>query len=272
MRSRTIRLRPLAAAVAVLTVAGLAANATFAGSPVATDESAGSSATFSGGSPVVVNDTAASTARYIVRFVEEPVAVHFAAQDGASIASGGVYKPGKNGRAHLDVTNPTVRFTNSTLNLVFTSPPGPGGSATTMTVTVPDDPLNFPAGVFTLAVLFTRDDGASAETNEFPFSVAPRIDDITPKLAPVGNVTYTVQCSPAVQPQQHASLLLGSIETPLPLQSPNAPATQQLVFDVPNLTAGDYFVRLRVDGIDSLLVNQSTTPPTFDQSQKVTIQ
>lgn len=173
---------------------------------------------------------------------------------------------------HLDVTNPSVRFTNSTLNLVFTSPPGPGGSATTMTVTVPDDPLNFPAGVYTLDVLFTRDDGASAETNEFPLSVAPRIDSITPKVAPAGNVTYTVQCSPAVQPQQHASLLLGSIETPLPLQSPNAPATQQLVFDVPNLTAGDYFVRLRVDGIDSLLVNQSTTPPTFDQSQRVTIQ
>jgi hypothetical protein len=30
-------------------------------------------------------------------------------------------------------------------------------------------------------------------------------------------------------------------------------------------------VRLRVDGVDSLLVNRAVTPPVFDQTQKVTV-
>jgi hypothetical protein len=30
-------------------------------------------------------------------------------------------------------------------------------------------------------------------------------------------------------------------------------------------------VRLRVDGVDSLLVDRSTDPPTFDASQSVTV-
>jgi hypothetical protein len=35
--------------------------------------------------------------------------------------------------------------------------------------------------------------------------------------------------------------------------------------------AGDYWTRLRVDGIDSMLVDRSKTPPVFDPTQKVTV-
>jgi hypothetical protein len=38
-----------------------------------------------------------------------------------------------------------------------------------------------------------------------------------------------------------------------------------------SLTTGVYFVRLRVDGVDSLLVDRSVKPPVFDSTQRVTI-
>ena len=38
-----------------------------------------------------------------------------------------------------------------------------------------------------------------------------------------------------------------------------------------NLTTGVYFARLRVDGVDSLLVNFSVKPPVYDPAAKVTV-
>jgi len=72
MRSRIIRLQPLASAVAAVTIAGLAANTSFAGSPVYVDDSAKAS-------PYTVigpYGTQGAPARYIVRFVEKPLALY----------------------------------------------------------------------------------------------------------------------------------------------------------------------------------------------------
>jgi hypothetical protein len=40
---------------------------------------------------------------------------------------------------------------------------------------------------------------------------------------------------------------------------------------VPSVAAGEYFARLRIDGVDSFLVDHSVSPPVFDQTQKVTV-
>jgi hypothetical protein len=48
--------------------------------------------------------------------------------------------------------------------------------------------------------------------------------------------------------------------------------TGALTFIVTGAVPGDFWIRLRVDGVDSQLVNYATTPPTFDATQKVTIQ
>ncbi len=47
--------------------------------------------------------------------------------------------------------------------------------------------------------------------------------------------------------------------------------TNSLVFDITGIAAGDYWVRLRVDGVDSLLVNRTVTPPVFYSTQKLTV-
>jgi len=168
----------------------------------------------------------------------------------------------------LDGTNVGVVFDHPlwTSPVEIAVPNGPNATATQVTVTIPNDPVNWPAGIYTAQVLVQRPgDSYRRSANQLPFSLAPAMT-IAPATAPAGNITYTVACRPDVRPQQRASLLLGSQEI---LAQPHVTQTATLTFAAVVATAGDYFVRLRVDGVDSLLVNRAVQPPVFDATQKV---
>jgi hypothetical protein len=47
--------------------------------------------------------------------------------------------------------------------------------------------------------------------------------------------------------------------------------TKQLSFAARGVAAGEYFIRLRVDGVDSQLIDLSSSPPKFHDKQKVVI-
>lgn len=187
---------------------------------------------------------------------------------------------------HLDVKTPQVLFTHTRLGITQQLPPEAGTTASKMTVKIPDNaPNDWPAGLYTVAIDFTSDDGASVSSNELPISLAPRIVKIdAPAVAKdtngnITNVTIQLKCSPAVQRGQRVALLFGDREAPFVFPpAPPQPPTQDLTFNVQTLPngkdfvqPGDYFLRLRVDGVDSLLVDRTVSPPKFDQSQKVTI-
>ena len=168
---------------------------------------------------------------------------------------------------NLDGTNIGVVFNHP----LWTSPvevaPQPGGSSTQLTVTIPNQPATWPAGAYAIAVLVQRPtETFRRSTNQLSVSIAPSIT-IAPSTAPAGNIAFAVTCSPEIWPGQHVSLLVNDQEIPA---ADVAVATATLNFTV-SLTAGAYFVRLRVDGVDSLLVDRSVTPPVFDPTQMVTI-
>jgi hypothetical protein len=183
---------------------------------------------------------------------------------------------------------PWVRFTNLRQGFIREIQPGTGATANEIQVTLPannqnnlSDPNNFAAGFYTLAVVFRRIDNAGAAdptgvvvgaTNELAFSLVPQIENIDPKLAKAGDVTITLAFKPTAQPGQRASLLFSSRET---LAQPFTKPAQQLTFEIKAATSGDYYLRLRVDGVDSLLVDPAVdpivTPPVFDPNMKVTI-
>jgi hypothetical protein len=50
---------------------------------------------------------------------------------------------------------------------------------------------------------------------------------------------------------------------------PDAPS--KLTFQVSSAQPGEYVLRVRVDGVDSIPVDFESTPPQFDDEQKVTI-
>lgn len=169
---------------------------------------------------------------------------------------------------HLDGSSVGLQFNHPLWTAPVEVPPLAGGTATRVSVQVPNAPTTWPAGFYTVSLLVQRTgETYRRTTNQLSFSLAPKIT-VAPPSAAGPNITYTATCSPEVWPEQHASLLLGDQEI---VAQPHTTQTASLSFQAQNLSAGNYFVRLRVDGVDSLLVNRSVTPPQFDPTQKVTV-
>jgi hypothetical protein len=122
-------------------------------------------------------------------------------------------------------------------------------------------------------------DGADVRTtNELPLTLAPRITSALPlNVARQGNgsAEITLQFKPLFRPGQRAVLLVGDREVPAePLPTPPDPPdpTDTLTFIVKDAPVGTHFLRLRIDGVDSILVQRPPgQPPVFDATQKVTI-
>jgi hypothetical protein len=105
-------------------------------------------------------------------------------------------------------------------------------------------------------------------TNSLPFAIAPTIT--TPPSSPItpdaeGNATVIITCAPFLRPGQMVSLIIGGASAPAnSFTSPtNTPS-----FTFSSLAAGSPWspplpVRLRVDGIDSPVIDMTKTPPVF---------
>jgi hypothetical protein len=122
------------------------------------------------------------------------------------------------------------------------------------------DPQNWVAGIYTISAIVTKN-GKQRTTNELPFTLAPRINSIVSVTRDANNiVTVVIECVPDVRPVQRTTLVIGSRE----VQSEPHPAqTKNLTFIVGNLAPQTYYLRLRVDGAESLLIDRSVTPPVF---------
>jgi Pvc16 N-terminal domain len=133
-------------------------------------------------------------------------------------------------------------------------------------------PAQLSAGVWTVSALFSTPGQPDRASNELPLAVAPRVTNLPP--APLardakGTVTVTLTCTPAVVPGQAVFLLLGDRQ--IPLDSTVVLPSGSLRFVVANAEPGTYFIRVRGDGVDSLLVDRRPAVPVFDPGQRVTI-
>lgn len=183
---------------------------------------------------------------------------------------------------HLDGDRIDARFNNTRLTdpmeIGPLTPPVSSGSAD-IALQIPDNPaarVTWVAGNYTVSLVVTRNTDPTnpiRTTNDLSFSVAPRILTVAPPSASAaaGDFDVTITCSPEVRPEQRVSLLFGAIEVKA---GARLASTDSLTFRVAPVTPamiGTYFVRLRVDGVDSMLVKYDVTPPIFDANQKVTI-
>lgn len=138
-----------------------------------------------------------------------------------------------------------------------------------------------PAGPCTLSLQVTPKSAPDQriETSEIALSLAPRIDSINGialNPGPVsvardgsGKLSLTLVSAPAVLLEQRVSLIVGSRQVNA---KPRTLLTDPLTFDLENILPGDYRVRLRVDGVDSLLINRaSRNRPAFDETQKIKV-
>lgn len=172
------------------------------------------------------------------------------------------------GGVHLDGTAVAVRFEHPLLPAPILLAPAAGGTATRLKVTIPNQPAGWPAGFYRVSVELTRAGETFARTtNQLPLALAPGATIAVAGAAP-GPVTLTATCAPEIRPGQRATLLLGSDEI---AAAAHPVQTDTLTFTLDDVVAGTRRFRLRVDGVDSRLVDRSATPPVFDGTQKVVI-
>ena len=169
---------------------------------------------------------------------------------------------------HLDGSNIGVQFNHALWMAPVEVAPQPNPGSTAISVQIPNDAVNWPAGFYTLAVLVQRPgENFRRSTNQLALALAPTIT-ITPATAAAGAIVYTVNVSPEIWPRQRASLLLNENEF---IAAPIAANAASLPFPTADLPPGLYLARLRVDGVESQLVDRTKTPPVFKPSQQVTV-
>lgn len=149
----------------------------------------------------------------------------------------------------------------------------PGGTATMQSVVLDTTSgLDWQAGVYRIALVISKRGTDDRVTNELPLAIAPAIASITPAVVTrdaEGGIDLTLTVRYPVQPEQRVVLLVGDRE--VTLATPTAP-TSVIEAHVPNIAAGSYYLRLRIDGVDSHLVDRGSSPPAFDQAALVTVQ
>jgi hypothetical protein len=180
----------------------------------------------------------------------------------------------------------TLRLENARFELAIDLPLGlalaPGSRSGDMTAHLPSvaqDPGAMSAwavGIYTAALAFAPANQPAWTSNSVPVALAPTIT-VSPLAAGTGTVTLTVTCAPRLVPQQctQARLLFGDTSVKADsFVTPGDPLQPtSLTFSVPNVAAGKYVLRLRVDGIDSLPVTITGSPANlgFDPQQVVTV-
>lgn len=181
----------------------------------------------------------------------------------------------------LAVANARVRFTSTRLADPIELVPTAGDRAGEIKVHLPsvaEDPAaltTWAPGLYTIALIVQETGGIPLVSNEIAFALAP-IVTLTPTAAAAGTLSLTATSVPRIASGQRTLLMLGDrpcVPASVDVPPPAAGAPSSAKFTVPGVTAATYTVRLRVDGIDSLPVTYSGTPPVpaFDATQQVVV-
>jgi hypothetical protein len=161
----------------------------------------------------------------------------------------------------LDGTPIELRFTNDRFKIdlgVLAT-----GTSARIDFTIPASrTAEFPVGVYRVSARVQKaGEPQPRATNDLAVTIAPAIKGFPIGVTRTGGTaTFTLACAPKVRVSQKAMLVLGSQEyTPKVFEDD----TETLDFEIPNAPVGSHLARLRVDGIDSPIVNVADSPPKF---------
>jgi hypothetical protein len=161
---------------------------------------------------------------------------------------------------HLDGTNRSILLSSTRLQIEEEAPAVLGESSTSVQFVVPD----IPVGVYQLSLRVVRPGETEPRiSNQLAIIIGPEITTALPMSVArdgEGTAVITLECKPQVRPEQRVSLLLGTREVLAELF--NTP-TSTLTFVVEAAPVGDHLVRLRVDGIESPIIDRLAMPPVF---------
>jgi hypothetical protein len=130
----------------------------------------------------------------------------------------------------------------------------------------------WPAGVYTVRVTLVPPDETEPRTsNVVAMLLAPTFDLTASSIvrdAGTGAVRADLALSPVLRPEQDARLAVGGVTAPADRRTD---PTSTPRFELGPVPAGPQWMRLTVDGVDSLLIDRSDDPPVFDPSHEVVV-
>jgi hypothetical protein len=171
---------------------------------------------------------------------------------------------------HLDGANRAVRIENRLLEIDRSINALAGNVSASVSFAVPNQPAQLPVGIYAISARVQRPgESDMRESNRMALTLIPRITNLPLSVArdAQGDATVVIAFRPQVRNFQVASLILGSRVVPA---QPHPTTTDTLTFIDRDAAPGVYLARLRIDGIDSLLIDRMATPPAY-LDRRVTI-
>lgn len=180
---------------------------------------------------------------------------------------------------HLARDTVAVRFHHPSSGIVFEVPATVDEAGTEITVDLPTGAaaVDWRAGVYGVSAVLRAPAAPDRVSNELALAVAPRVS-VPDASEAGGTITFTVDVVPPVWQRQAASLVVGQREIAItPIAA--GPGGSEGSTDQPSFeeradrfaSGADEWVRLRVDGVESVLVDRTERPPVFDPSQRVAV-
>ncbi|MEO5658409.1 MAG: DUF4255 domain-containing protein [Polaromonas sp.] len=141
-----------------------------------------------------------------------------------------------------------------------------GTDEATFVFTMPNLPAAFPVGLYQLQLRVLRaGDAAPRTSNVLPVALAPAITSFPPismTRSPANVLSLRIGCQPEVRMGQKVRLLMDTREAPAQPFSANTAMLDFEFADAPPAGATP-LLRLKVDDIESIVVNRGTRPPAF---------
>ncbi|WP_146348163.1 DUF4255 domain-containing protein [Falsiphaeobacter marinintestinus] len=144
--------------------------------------------------------------------------------------------------------------------VVFELPLGPPRAPGDPLENTGNDPGAWRIGAYSVALHVLNADGREMATNALPIALAPAATAVAAPSA--GGTTITMTCAPQIQPGQSIAILLGQDMELVP--SPASPVSSAEA-EFAGFSSGDAVpVRLRIDGIDSPVIDRMAEPPVLE--------
>jgi Pvc16 N-terminal domain len=176
---------------------------------------------------------------------------------------------------HLDGTGAVLRFTHRALEEPIEVNVGTSADPKALQITLPTGAAAeqaWPAGTYSVTLEVLRaGESRPRISNAGAVQLAP-----APQLPPTSitrdattkRVKVVVGVKPRVRALQEAILNIGGHAA---VAAPRTTTTASLTFELDVPVAGQQFVRLTVDGVESQLVLHHPAPPKFDPAQRVAV-
>ncbi len=167
---------------------------------------------------------------------------------------------------HLDGAGRMVLLTNDRFEIEERIPVMATGGAALIQFSIPSaQAADFPAGVWRVGARMLRPDESRpgetipCETNRLAMTLAPEITGLPMGVARdgAGAASFTINFRPALRAGQPVVLVLGQREFQ---PEPFAPAATSLNFVIEDAPVGKHLARLRIDGIESPIIDRSPLP------------